>query len=270
MGDKGTLSQCRKQLVINSILMDNLITYDYDEVIPSNLSSKTILMVGRASDRFKRFDLGIISMKYIIREVKDCEMKIISDLNKLETLKNLVYNLNLKEKVKFVGYSLKPEEYFHDASLHIFPTVSEAFPMVLCETKLFGIPNILTGLDFVVMAKEGTIIIYDDNPESIAKESIKILNNYSYRKNLGKKARKSMKQYKNEITIKKWINLIIAVYKGKKYYDILRNENKKMYIKEARKIAKKQVKLINMREPFLKNLTIEILLNFSHLEKLLE
>ena len=257
-----------KQWGINSILMDNLITYEYNEVIPSDLSSKIILMIGRASDRFKRFDLGIQSMKYISKEIKDCEMKIISNLNKLETLKKLVDNLNLHDKVKFLGYTLKPEEYFHDASLHIFPTVSEAFPMVLCETKVFGIPNILTGLDFVVMAKKGTIIIYDDNPESIAKESIKILNNYSYRKSLGKKARNSMRKYKNEITIKKWINLIKAVYQGEEYYNILRKETKKMPIHEAENITRTQVKLINMREPFLKNLTIAILLNYSNIGKI--
>lgn len=255
---------------IKSILMDNLVTFQYDEITPSNLSSKIILMVGRASDRFKRFDLGIQSMKYISKEIKDSEMKIISDLNKAESITSLVENLNLQNKVKFLGYSSKLEEHFHNASLHIFPTVSEAFPMVLCETKVFGIPNILTGLDFVVMSKGGTVIIYDDNPESIARESIKILSNYSYRKNLGEEARYSMKKYKNEITIKKWVNLILSVYKGDEYYNILRQKNKELPSEEARNITKNQVKLINLRDPFLKNITVDILLNFSHMEEILE
>ena len=255
---------------INSILMENLITYEYDQIIPSDLSSKTILMIGRASDRFKRFELGIQAMQYIVNEIKDCEMKIISDLNKLEKLKKLIKNLNLKDKIKFVGYSLELENHFHDASLHIFPTVSEAFPMVLCETKVFGIPNILTGLDFVVISQEGNVIIYDDNPESIAKEAIKILNNYSYRKKLGARARESMKKYKNEITIKKWIKLIFSVYKGENYYNKLKEGDKKISIEKAKKITETQVKLINMREPFLKNLTVDILLNFSQIEQVLQ
>ena len=209
-------------------------------------------------------------MKYISKEIEDSEMKIISDLNKLDKLRKLVENLSLQNRVKFLGYSLKPEEHFRDASLHIFPTVSEAFPMVLCETKVFGIPNILTGLDFVAMSKGGTVMIYDDNPESIAKASIKILNNYTYRSKLGQKARESMKKYKNEQTIKNWIKLIVAVYKGDEYYNILRLENKRMALKKAINITQTQVKLINMREPFLKNLTVEILLNFSLIEKILE
>lgn len=259
-----------KKWGINSILMDNLVTYEYDKVIPSDLSSKNIIMIGRASDKFKRFDLGIQSMKYISKEIKNSEMKIISDLNKLESLRELVINLNLENKVKFLGYAINPEVYFHNASLHIFPSVSEAFPMVLCETKVFGIPNILTGLDFVVMAKGGTVMIYDDSPESIAKAAIKILNNFKYRKKLGEKARESMKKYKNKKTIKSWINLILAVYKGNESYYKFRQENKKISIKEAENITKTQVRLINNREPFLKNLTVEILLNFSVLEKILE
>ena len=51
---------------IRSILMYNYISYEYDSVIPSDLSSKIILMLGRAFDKLKRFDLGIMSMKYIL------------------------------------------------------------------------------------------------------------------------------------------------------------------------------------------------------------
>ena len=259
-----------KKWGINSILMENLVTYQTDEVVPSDLSSKTILMIGRASDRFKRFDLGVQSFKYIVNNVKDCIMKIISDYFKIEYLTELVNNLNLQDKVKFLGYTQKLEEHFHDASLHIFPTVSEAFPMVLCETKVFGIPNILTGLDFVSMSNGGIIFIYDDDPETIAKVSIKVLNNYSYRKKLGQDARDSMRKFNNKKIIKKWIKLIFAVYNGEEYFNILRRERKPIDEIEAINITKNQVKLINMRVPFLKNLTDIILLNFSRISKIIE
>ncbi len=66
--------------------MNNFITFEYKKVIPSNLSSKTILMIGRGSDRLKRFELGIKAMKYITYEIPDCQMKIISDLSELDLL----------------------------------------------------------------------------------------------------------------------------------------------------------------------------------------
>lgn len=234
-----------KKWGINSILMDNLVTYEYDDAIPSDLSSKIVLMIGRASDRFKRFELGIQAMKYISSEVKDCKMQIISEMKRINKLEQLISDLELTEKVKFLGYISNLTNYFHNASLHIFPTVSEAFPMVLCETKVFGIPNILTGVDFAAMSQNGTIIIYDDNPETIAKESIKILNNFTYRKKLGEKGRESMKKYKNEKTIEKWVKLIKAVYKGEKYYNDLKIDNRTISTKKNKEITERQVKLIN-------------------------
>ena len=64
------------------------------------------------------------------------------------------------------------------------------------------------------MAKGGTIIIYDDNLDTIAKESILILKEYNYRKKLGKEARKSMEKHKNEFIVKKLVKLLLAVYSG--------------------------------------------------------
>ena len=46
-----------KKWGINSILMNNFITYDYKKIISSNLSSKIILMIGRADAKKKDFIL---------------------------------------------------------------------------------------------------------------------------------------------------------------------------------------------------------------------
>ena len=217
-----------KKWGINSILMSNFISYEYNSVIPSDLSSKTILMIGRGSDRLKRFELGVESMKYIIKEIQDIKMKIISDFFLIEHLKQLVNKFNLDNCVEFVGYTSVPEIFFNNASLHIFPSICESFGLVLSETKIFGIPNIVVGLDYISIVKGGTIILYDDKSESIAKEAIKILKDDNYRKKLGREARKSMKKFKNELLLKKWIKLILSIYNGDSYYLNLRKEDEKI------------------------------------------
>ena len=224
-----------KKWGINSIFMNNLITYDINnnKIIPSDLSSKIILMIGRGKDHLKRFNLGIVSMKYIIKEIPDSKMLIISKVDGLNSLFNLVEKLKINNNIKFVGYTNKPEIYYKNASLHIIPSISESFSMVLCESKIYGIPNILLGIDYVSAGKGGVINIYDDKPETIAKEAIEILSNYTYRKELGKNAIESMKSFKNELTIKKWIQLIIAVYKGENSYIKLKYKNKKISRQEA-------------------------------------
>ena len=257
-----------KKWGINSILMYNFITYEYNSIIPSDLSSKTILMIGRGNDRMKRFELGVESMKKIITEIPDSNMKIISDIYNIDNLVQIVNLLNLNNYIEFIGFTSIPEIYFNNASLHIFPSISESFGLVLSETKIFGIPSILVGLDYISIAKGGTVIIYDDNSETIANEAIKILKDKKYRKKLGKEARKSMKKFKNELLLKKWIKLILSVYNGDKYYLNLREKEKTMPENESNKFLIKQVELLKMRIPNFKNITIENLENFTFMKNL--
>ena len=253
---------------INSILFDNFMTYEYNSVIPSDLSSNIILMIGRGKAKKKRFKLGIQSMEYIVLENLKYELQIISDLTKIENLQNLVNNLNLNNYIKFVGYSQNPEFFFKNASLNIFPSISEAFPMVIIETKIFGIPNILMGLDYLAISKGGTIIIYDDTPETLSKEALKLLNNKKQRRNLGKQSRKSMKKFKNDDILLKWIELILSVYNGDNYYNLIREKKKKLSKNEILEIINHQVNIFKIRDSSFENITINNYKNFDFMENL--
>lgn len=241
---------------INSIYMNNFLTYEYDNVIPSDLSSKKILMIGRASDQNKRFELGIKTMKFILKEIPDSEMIIISDDKDIIEIKNLVKILEIQNNIKFVGYTTTPEIFFKDASLHIFPSIAEAFPMVLTETKIYGIPNLLVGIDYVSASKGGVLIIYDDNPEIIAKFAINILNNYEYKKKLSKEARISMKKF-NEMLFKKWIKLLLIINKGEYYYQKLLEEESKTFTNNESLILERQINLLKKRMTKMENITIK-------------
>ena len=244
-------------------------TYDFNSIVPSDLSSKIILMIGRAFDKKKRFELGIKAMKYIEKQIPEAELKIISSLKGISYLKKLINYLNLNDKIKFIGYLKKPEIYFKNASLHFFPTLFESFGLVLSETKLYGIPNILMGVDYVSISKGGTIILYDDKPESLAKETIKILNNKKYRIRLGKEARKSIKKFNNEKIFIKWVKLILSVYNGDKYYELLRKRDKIITEKESKEILNAQIKLLKKRLPKrFKNITLKNFENFTFLKNL--
>ena len=245
--------------------MHNFITYEYNSSFPLNLYSKTILMIGRADDKTKRFELGIEAMEYITEEISEIEMRIITNMTNIFYLKNLINILSLENNIKFYEYTSLPEKYFRNISLNIIPSISESFSLVLSETKIYGIPNIIIGLDYISIAKGGIISIYDDYPETIAKESLKILINDEYRQKLGIEARRSMKKFKNKTLLKKWINLILSIYYGDYYYDKLRKLDKKICEKKALNLLKNQIMLFKKRKicPKFINLTKIENLNFK-------
>ena len=248
--------------------MSNFIAYDLKRVIPSNLSSKNIIMIGRAENKLKRFQFGIYAMEYIIQEIPQCKLKILSELKNVDRLLKIIDALNLKYNVKFYGYTSTPEIYFKNASLHLFPSISESFGLVLCETKIYSIPNIIIGLDYISIYKGGIINIYDDRVESIAKEAIKILINDKYRKILGKTARESMHTIDNELLLDKWIKLILSIYFGKNYYKKLREEDIKITENEAKKILNNQLNLLKKRISKFNNIKINHINNFTYMKNI--
>ena len=169
-------------------------------------------MIGRGNDPSKRFELGILAMKEIIKKIPDCKINIISE--NCNNLQNLIKSLNLSRCTKIVGYQKNPEQYFKNASLHIFSSICDTYLMVISETKIFGIPTIISSAYYMALAKKGTVIIYDNSPNSLAKEAINILNYEKYRKKLGLEARESMKTIKNNLIADKWTTLLLSVYKG--------------------------------------------------------
>ena len=243
-------------------------THEFDSVFSSDLSTKTILLIGRGNAKKKRFHIGIEALEYIIKEIPNCELVIISKLSGIEKLQNLVNNLNLEKNIKFNGYSSSPDLYFRNASLNIIPSISEAFPMVLSETKIYGIPNIIIGLDYIFNAKGGTVIIYDDKPESLAVEALNIIEKREYRKNLGKEARISMKKFSNNLLLNDWTELILSIYKGQYYYNKLREDKKKLSQNDGINILNNQIKLLKMRYKIFQNITKNEFENYTYLKNI--
>ena len=255
-----------KKWKINSIYMNNFMTYNFSKILESHLSNKRILMIGRGDAKKKRFEFGIIAMEYIRQEIPQSELIIISDLKGILRHEMLINNLNLSNNIIFVGYTPSPEMYYQNASLNIFPSISEAFPLVMCETKIYGIPNLLLGLDYTSISEGGTVIIYDETPESFAKVAIKILKKQKYRNNLGKKARKSMKQFNNDLLLIKWIKLILSIYNGDIFYNKMREEDKFISENKIPNIVNKQIGLLKKRINIFNNITNKDFENFSYME----
>ena len=251
---------------IKSIFMNNFVAYKYNLNFPLNLISNEILMIGRADDRLKRFYLGIQALEYIVKEIPETQMKIVANITSIGLIKNIINNLSLDNKIKFFGYTPNPEKYFNNISLNIITSISESFSLILSETKIYGIPNILIGLDYISIASGGTVIIYDDSPESIAKESIKILLNYEYRKKLGNEGRRNMKNCKNELLLKKWVTLILLIhYNNDFYYEKFRKLDKKISEKKAINLLKNQIIFLKKRMIF-KHITLNNIENFTFME----
>ncbi len=208
-----TIPKCSTK---NSSVLPNGINLPDDslETKPNFLSIPFILGVGRL-EHFKGFDLLIEAFHIIQNKYPNSNLIIIGDGPELNKLKLLTKQLEISNKVSFLGLlnSTTISLYYKLCEFVVVPSRREAFGIVILEAyshskpvigfNVGGIPEILTN--------ERGILIKDLNKDSLAKSITKLLGDRKHTDILGKNAYNYVKD------LYLWPNIInkyISIYKS--------------------------------------------------------
>ena len=116
----------------------------------------------------------------------------------------------------------------------MYTSLSEAFPLAMIEGKAHGLPIVAFDVSCSPPYQRGVINVDMLDCEALAKETVKLLKDYDYRKKMGKEAKLSLEQFNNAETEKLWEKLFIALLKGKKYFRELQKEVEEKYYDEEK------------------------------------
>ena len=219
------------QQLNQSIYLPQYLPFEYKEIQPSKLETKNILMIGRISSE-KQFELGIKAMPIIIKKFPDAVLKIIGGFNKYtDLLKKLAQDLNVSNNVLFYNSQQDLRPFYSNASLYFMTSSAESFSFVLAESKAYGLANIVTGKEYLVLTKKGSIVVKHNNYKEMAYKAIELFSNVSYLREQGKSARESLENFLPEKVDLRYINLYETLMNGtsKEFFDL---EYKK-YINET-------------------------------------
>jgi poly(glycerol-phosphate) alpha-glucosyltransferase len=186
-------------------------------------------MVGRVEDVIKGAKFGILAMAEILKEVPDAKLTIVG-LNAPENLKNLTKELNIEKNVYWPGFSTNISEFYLNSSVLLVTSVTESFPMVMNEGKAHGLPIVAFNIDYSPCFNSGVILVEMFDYISMAKETIKLLQSYDYRKKKGKEAKLSLKNYiNNNETIDMWDKLFNSLMNYTDFKEFQKEVEKKYY-----------------------------------------
>ena len=188
----------------NEIFMPNLYTFEPSEIKSSNLTNKNIVILGRLNDEIKGIIYAIQSMYYIIKEVPDAIMNLYSSDSRIQFLRNLTRDLNLTKNVIFKSSVSNVSKAFYENSIHMFTSLSEAFPMAMNEGKAHGLPIVGFEVPYSLPYQQGFIGVEIFDVKGLARETVKLLKDYNYRKKMGNIAKKSLDVFKNNETVELW------------------------------------------------------------------
>lgn len=167
------------------------------------LISKGVIVLLDALEKLKESDYSFFC-SFVGGETD--EMNATSFLSEVE-------RRNLSNYVSYEGskYGEYKIEYFKTSDIFVFPSLNDAFPLVLIEAMQHKLPIISTnegGIpDMVIDGENG--LICEKNAESLANSLIKLLENAELRHQLGENG---YLKYKNEFTIdsfeKKFVEIL--------------------------------------------------------------
>ncbi len=119
-------------------------------------------------------------------------LRIFGDGIERKKLESLVNDLNLNEKVIFMGQVENIGEYIYNSGMYILTSLSESWCNALMEALASGIPSIATDCDFgpraMIKNEINGILVPVGDERAIAKAMCKIADDLHYAKSLSENA----------------------------------------------------------------------------------
>jgi len=174
------------------------------------IKGRMILNVGRL-EKIKGQKNLIEAFSNIIKDFPDTTLVIVGkDWGELKELKELVGELNLKDRVIFTGgipYERMPEVY-SAADIFVLSSFDESFGIVLLEAMACAVPIVATNVGAVPGVVSDAALLAEPNFNALYKEISNLLEN----EKLGKKLAENGKRRSTDFTWEKIAGKIVNIY----------------------------------------------------------
>lgn len=168
-----------------------------------------IVALGRFHE-VKRYDL-LINAYSKSKMKEDCDLIIVGDGELRGSLENQVNDLQLYEKVHFVGTQSNPFPYLAGAKFLTLSSRTEAFPMVLIEALALECPIVATdcptGPREIVRHNENGLLVENENVDAFSEALDTLYYNDVMRRKFKKNALDSIQHLSGEVIAAEWLAL---------------------------------------------------------------
>jgi polysaccharide biosynthesis protein PelF len=180
-------------------------------VVQQEDNSPTVVSVARI-DPFKDITTLAYAIKYAREKIPNIRCLLFGDSNNLDysiRCVNVVKEQHLEPNFKFMGSTKEPEKAYNLADVVVFNGITEGFPFAVIEAMACGKPIVATEIGGVAEALEGCgILIKSRDPESLAREIVRLLQDEKLRKRLGAAAlQRARAEFSIETSIYKYREL---------------------------------------------------------------
>ena len=150
--------------IYNPLLVESILELSKEEI---NFDYQYIMGIGQMETNIKQFDKLITAYANSVLPQKGIHLVIVGDGVGKITLQQQINNLNLTEKVHFVGYQKNPFKYLKRAKFFVLSSKNEGMPNVILESLACGTPvlafDCLSGPSEMIIDKENGLLVENQN-----------------------------------------------------------------------------------------------------------
>lgn len=181
--------------------------------MPEALSErkKRIVTVGRLEEQ-KNHKLLIDAFSSVYKTHRDFTVDIYGDGTLKDELRAFIEERQLTEVVHLCGKIENVPESIRDAYMFVLSSDYEGLSNALLEAMAVGLPCITTdcaGSVDVIQSRENGLIVPVGNKKDMEAAISWMIENPTIARNMGKKARESIRKYNYDNIINQWENLLI-------------------------------------------------------------
>ncbi|MFW2440316.1 MAG: glycosyltransferase family 4 protein [Arenicellales bacterium] len=169
-----------------------------------------IITIGRLVKNKRAGDI-ISAFSQIKNEYMEWRLVIVGDGPLKEGLLELARKLGVGERVIFTGLVRSPERLLKNAEMFVSASITEVFPMAICEAMVCGVPVIVReyseSVKDIIVDKKSGVLVKKHSQESLVTAIKDLMDDQKRRKELGLEAKIAMRKFAPDVVMSRWIEL---------------------------------------------------------------
>lgn len=166
-------------------------------IFKANTKSIIIFSAGTLHPR-KGYKYLIQAIKKISNKYTQIKLVIAGDGPEKKDLENLIFNLNLNDKIILLGQRNDINQLMQSADVFVLPSIKEAFGLVILEAMQNNLPIIASkigGIPEIIQSKNNGILTLTKDPQSLSQDIETLITNKGLRKKMIKNNQKYWKNF---------------------------------------------------------------------------
>jgi len=179
-----------------------------DEIL--EIPGPYIITIGRLVKNKRTEDI-INAFSRIKNEHNGWRLVIVGDGPLKEDLQELATKVGVGSKVIFTGLVRLPERLLKNAEMFISASITEVFPMAICEAMACGIPVVVReynkSVRDIIDDKKSGILVNNYSQDKLVTAIEDLMDDQKRRKEIGREAKIAIRKYAPDVVMAHWINL---------------------------------------------------------------